>query len=300
MCLIGITAKEKGNVKMIACKRSLWAIGFCLFLLCLACPTYGASQGKLYVVGMGPSGSGLTAPRALNTVKEADVLLCSPRLPKRFDRFGKYIDPSKVAFNPWEGILGKEAKKLEETDPEAWKMQAEKQVEKVQAFILEKLREGKTVALMDGGDPCVYGPSLQRLLKGFDENLYEVIPGMGAFNAASAALKRSMTPENVRFVMLSSPRSLFGESWEKGDDILKDLAKYETNMVFYMSLKSLDKVVNVFRKYYPPELPMAIVYYAGYKDKEKVLKSTLQNIVEDVKKMDENWLGLVAIGECAR
>lgn len=285
---------------MTACKRSLWAIGFCLFLLCFACPVYSASQGKLYVVGMGPSGSGLTAPRALNTVKEADVLLCSPRLPKRFDRFGKYIDPSKVAFNPWEGILGKEAKKLKETDPEAWKMQAEKQVEKVQAFILEKLREGKTVALMDGGDPCVYGPSLQRLLKGFDENLYEVIPGMGAFNAASAALKRSMTPENVRFVMLSSPKSLFGESWEKGDDILKDLAKYETNMVFYMSLKTLDKVVNVFRKYYPPELPVAIVYYAGYKDKEKVLKSRLQNIVEDVKKMDENWLGLVVIGECAR
>ena len=269
-------------------------------MLCIFNKVDAGEMGKLYVVGMGPAGWDLAAPRALTIVKEADVLLCSPRLPQRFDRFSKYIDPSKVAFNPWEGILGKDAKKLKETDPEAWKVQAQKQVERVQTFILEKLRGGNTVALMDGGDPCVYGPSLQRLLKGFDENLYEVIPGMGAFNAASAALKRSMIPESVRFVMLSSPRSLFGDSWEKSDEILKDLAKYETNMVFYMSLRSLHKVVNVFRKYYPPELPMAIVYYAGYKDKEKVLKSTLKNIKEDVQKMDENWLGLVVIGECAR
>jgi len=291
----------KGMKEMTVRKHAFWAISVSVFLLCsVGLNVTAAPTGKLYVVGMGPAGADLTAPRALNIVKNADVLLCSPRLPKRFDRFGEYIDPAKVAFNPWEGILGKEAKKLKDADPEAWKLQAEEQVKKVQAFIMEKLGEGKTVALMDGGDPCVYGPSLQRLLKGFDESLYEVIPGMGAFNAASAALKRSMTPEDVRFVILSSPRSLFGESWEKGDTILKDLAKYESTMVFYMSLKSMDKVVNVFRKYYPPELPVAIVYYAGYKDKEKVLKSTLKNIEEDVKKMDENWLGLVVIGECAR
>ena len=259
----------------------------------------GSQMGKLYVVGMGPAGPDLTAPRALGVVEKADVILCSPRMPKRFERFGMHIDPKKVAFNPWEGIFGKEANKLKKTNYEAWISEAEKQVKKVQAFIMEKLREGKTVAMMDGGDACVYGPSLNYLLNGFDEALFEVIPGMGAFNAASAALKRSMTPEDVRFVVLASPESLFGESWEKGDEVLKALSQYETTMVLYMSLSSISKVVETFEKYYSPDLPIAVVYYAGYSDKERVLKSKLKLIEEDIKKMDEKWLGLVIIGKCA-
>ncbi|MEZ4603722.1 MAG: hypothetical protein R2861_10080 [Desulfobacterales bacterium] len=51
--------------------------------------------------------------------------------------------------------------------------------------------------------------------EGFDDSLFEVIPGMGAFNAAGAALKRSLTPVDARFVMLTSPQSMFGENWEK-------------------------------------------------------------------------------------
>ncbi len=259
-----------------------------------------AGVGKLYVLGMGPAGPDLTAPRALRIVKEADVLLCSPRLPKRFEALGMKFDPEKMAFDPWEGILGKKAQELKKADYEAWKAQAQKQLEKVRNFVLEKLRQGKTVAMMDGGDPCVYGPSLAHLLKGFDENLYEVIPGMGAVNAASAALKRSLIPEGVRFAVLTSPRSLFGEEWEKGDEILRDLSKYESTMVLYMSLSALDRMAAVFRKYYPPDLPVAVVYHAGFAEKEKVLKSDLEHIVEDVKSVDEKWLGLMIVGKCAR
>ena len=53
--------------------------------------------GKLYVVGMGPAGPDLTAPRALEIVEKADVLLCSPRMPQRFAAFGRTIDSKKIA-----------------------------------------------------------------------------------------------------------------------------------------------------------------------------------------------------------
>lgn len=32
-----------------------------------------------------------------------------------------------------------------------------------------------------------------------------------------------------------------------------------------------------------PDFPIAIVYYAGYADREKVLRSTMDSIVDDVK-----------------
>lgn len=59
-------------------------------------------SGKLYVVGMGPAGPDLTALRALDVVKKADLLLSSPGMPDKFQMFGAWIDPQKSLL-----ILGK-------------------------------------------------------------------------------------------------------------------------------------------------------------------------------------------------
>ena len=205
-------------------------------IVCFSGPALSEEPGRLYVVGTGPAGPDLTAPRALEVVKKADVLLCSPGMPDKFQMFGTWVDPAKVAFNPWENIIGNDARKLKESDPAAWRSAREKQKQKVQDFVRRQIAQGKTVVIMDGGDPCVYGPSLHYLLEGFDDAQFEVIPGMGAFNAAGAALKRTLTPSKTRFVMLTSPQSMFGEKWEKQDGILKDLSKYDITMVWYMSL----------------------------------------------------------------
>jgi precorrin-4 methylase len=59
-------------------------------------------------------------------------------------------------------------------------------------------------------------------------------------------------------------------------------------------------VAEKFRSYYQPDLPIAVIYYAGYTDKETVLRSTLATIDKDISAMNEKWLGLVVIGECVR
>lgn len=271
-----------------------------LLIACFTSPALSEEPGKLYVVGMGPAGPDLTAPRALDVVKKADVLLCSPGMPDKFQMFGTWIDPEKVAFNPWENILGNDVRKLQKSEPAAWRSARKKQKQKVQDFVRRQIAEGKTVVMMDGGDPCVYGPSLHYLLEGFDDTQFEVIPGMGAFNAAGAALKRTLTPNESRFVMLTSPQSIFGENWEKQDDILKDLSKYEITMIWYMSLRSIDKVVTRMKRFFPSDLPVAVVYYAGYPERESVLKSSLATILDDLREMDERWLGLFILGKCAQ
>jgi precorrin-4 methylase len=294
------TMVENNDRKEILLKKSkiiVIAVLVPFIFLCLMVSAFGENTGKLYVVGMGPAGPDLTAPRVLSIVEKADFILCSPGMPKRFDRFGGYIDPSKVAFNPWEGILDDESRNK---DPQARAAAKEKQRKKVHDFVLEKINAGQTVVIMDGGDPCIYGPALNHLLVGLDDRYYEVIPGMGAFNAAAAALKRSMTCEEARFVMLTSPKSLFGDEADPKDEILKDMSKYKATMVFYMSLKNMKNLAEKLITYYPPDLPVAVVYYAGYVDKESVLKSTLENIAQDIQQMDENWLGLVVMGECIK
>ena len=100
--------------------------------------------------------------------------------------------------------------------------------------------------------------------------------------------------------MLTSPQSLFGEDDNSDGDILKDLSKYKTTMVMYMSLRKIGQLARRLSAYYPPDLPIAVVYYAGYSDKESVLMTSLAHIESEVKKRDESWLGLVLIGECVR
>jgi precorrin-4 methylase len=256
--------------------------------------------GRLYVVGMGPAGPDLTAPRALAIMEKADVLLCSPRLPERFERFGLHIDPSKVAFDPWEGIMDQKASELRRTDPTAWAAAVETQRRKVQDFVLKQIHAGRTVAMLDGGDPTIYGPSLHYLLKGFDDRLFEVVPGMSALNAAAAALKRSITGDDTRFVMLTSYTGLFGDSDTPDESLLADLSRHKTTMVLYMSLRAMSDLTERFRNYYPDDLPLAIVYFAGFTDRQLVLKGTLGTIDQQMQAMDENWMGLVVIGDAAR
>jgi precorrin-4 methylase len=280
-------------------KTSFAVVAFLGMLVCFDFFAHAGEPGKLYVVGMGPAGPDLTAPRALAIVEKADVLLCSPRMPQRFAAFGRTIDPSKIAFDPFQRMFNKELKDLKHRDPKAWAEQMEKQRKEIQEFLLKQIHEGKTVAMMDGGDPCVYGPSLQYILKDLDDRLFEVIPGMGAVNAAAAALKRPLTTEDSRFVMLASYESLFGEGLQPAEDLLKDISKYKSTLVLYMSLRSMRALVDRFIKYYRADLPVAVVYFAGYADKELVLRGSLKNIEAQIRKVDENWLGLIIIGEAA-
>jgi len=263
----------------------------------LASPANAKAEGKLYVIGMGPAGPDLTAPRGLAILEKADIFLCPPYIQKNFPG---QIDPAKVAFDPWEGIHDEGAMKLRKIDYGKWLQRVEKRKKKVFNFVMDAIHKKKTVVMLDSGDPCVYGPSLYWLLKGFDHRYLEVIPGISAFNAASAALKRAMIGEGINFVMLTAPHSMFGRSFEKGDDLLKDLSNYNITMVFYMAISSMDKLVEKFSKYYPQDLPMAIVYYAGYSDKQMVLKTSLGTVLDDLKKCDEKWLGLLIIGNAVK
>ena len=103
-------------------------VGAFLLILIMAgfSPAMDRTKGKLYVVGMGPAGPDLTAPRALAIVEKADVLLCSPRMPQRFAAFGRTIDPSKIAFDPWKGVFDKKSQHLKRSDPKAWRKQMDK------------------------------------------------------------------------------------------------------------------------------------------------------------------------------
>jgi precorrin-4 methylase len=286
------------STKIFKLKYGLTLLVLCFFLLWFSNPHAYAetiSRGKFYVIGTGPAGPEHATCKAIECIKKADVVFCSDDVS---ERFSIYLKGKTMGGNPWRGDFKFKWKDLEKLKPDKRKAYREERIkywDKTVVKIKNEMAKGKTVALLDSGDPCVFGPS-HRIIEGFDPDEVEIIPGLGCFQASMAALKKSSIPAyDTRFVMLTAPFFLLGKP--ENEEILKDMSKYPITMGIYMALKDADSLIGKLKKYYPHDLPAAVVYNAGYPE-EKVVKGTLDTILDDIKSQKEKWLGMIIIGRC--
>jgi precorrin-4 methylase len=251
---------------------------FCCGLLLLAALQAQAAlkPGTFYVVGTGPAGPEHATLRALEVMQQADFILTDA---KTAARFAQYLQGKTILADPWEGMWDykgkpwREIPSLGKEEVKAFKAARIKRRDDLVAQIKAKLAQGQTVALLDNGDPCLFGPS-HWYIEGFDPQQVEIIPGVGAFSAAMAALKKSSLPAyDTRFVLQTSPFFFWGK--QRQEDLARELAKYPTTMVFFMGLEEMQPLVAMLQKHYPADLPIAVVYHAGFPDREKVVKGTL-------------------------
>ncbi len=281
-------------------KMPLYLTALCVMaIISLPAMAHAALKGtgRCYVIGVGPAGPEHATGKAIECIRKADVIFCSENIRSHF---AEYLEGKTILGNPWRGkFKHKHPNELESSGPEAKQAYREERFQfwdETAARIRQEVAQGKTVAILDSGDPCVFGPS-HRIIEGLSEDEFEIIPGLGCFQAAMAALKKSSIPAyDTRFVMLTAPVFLFGKPQDEA--ILRDLSKYPVTIGFYMALKHADTLMATLSKYYPGDLPVAVVYYAGYPEKEKVIKGTLNTILTDIKDEKDNWMGIMIIGRC--
>lgn len=249
-------------------------------------------SGKFFLVGLGPAGPEHTTLKALETIKKADLVLCHPELAAPFQTYLQ----GKEVFDPWKELwVNPEKKHLKPEERRALLAEKNKQRDEFIKQMKARLSQGQNIALLTGGDPTVYSRTFW-LMQGLEENTVEIIPGLGAVTASMAALKRASTGAKARFVVQTSASSFFGKT--DSDDLARDLSRYNGTLVFYMGLKEIDKLVPTLKKYHPGDLPVAIVYYAGYPEKEKVVHGTLDTILAKVTPEQEKWWGMIIVGRC--
>jgi precorrin-4 methylase len=259
-------------------------------------------KGKLYVVGTGPGGPRQTTLEALECLKTADAVLCSEAT---FQTFQDYIGTKPVICDPWAGLFdykGRPWRDIARSDRETIELFRKERVrirEKILHDIRKEMAAGKNVALIETGDPCLFGPS-HWFIEGFREEEVEILPGVGCFPAAMAALKKSSIPSyDARFVMQTAPMFLF-EDGEKADEFFDTLPPSACTLVFYMGLWNLDGLMTTLRKKWPADLPAAIVYHIGSDEKQRVVKGRLGDISDKARDIEEDFAGLIIVGECLR
>jgi len=244
-------------------------------------------EPKVYIISIGCAETKLITLEALSCLSKADVFVCSDELK---NSLASYIGDKPVLFNPLhslEQIIHKPNPNL--TQEEKEKLLKEQRAKEVQK-VIAALNEGKTVAYLEYGDPGVFGSG--RFLKDYvSEDKIEIVPGISAFNVSNALLKRDPTCKGS--LVISAPRGL-----KSNEPLVKAIAENGETLVIFMGLKELSTLVPFLQKYYAGTTPISLVYNAGYTEKEKVVRSTLQEVLKATEKETEQWLGLIYIGPC--
>jgi len=231
-----------------------------------------SDKGKFYLVGIGPGDPDLATLRALKVIEKADVIFAGKRIS---DRFGAYLKGKNViaGYRRLFPFYGKDCSKLTRADKAKERMSCEeyhrKQAE-FSAMVRAAVSEGKTVAMLDRGDPLIYGPCSWVLTELRDLDT-EVVPGLSCFNAANAALGAGVTEGK------SSHSIILASGWS-----VEEMAEHRSTMVLFTMRTQLKKFIDNLSKHYPPDTPVGIVFSAGYAEKEKVVRATLGSILDKV------------------
>ena len=155
--------------------------------------------------------------------------------------------------------------------------------------------EGRDVARVHSGDPSLYGAIGEQMRRLEDMCIdYEIVPGVPAYAAAAALLKRELTlPEGSQTVVLT--RTAMKASAMPNAEDLDTLGKSGATLAIHLSVRNLKHVCETLIPHYGEDCPVAVVYRASWPD-EKVVESTLADIRRKVRAEKITRTALILVG----
>ena len=204
---------------------------------------------RVYFLGAGPGDPDLLTQRAARLLEECHVVFVPPLYDQTFAR----LLEGKKTYVPFHYYF-----------------------EELVSLIRSHLRNDP-VAFLVPGDLTFYSP-FQALVDALrDESV--VSPGVGAANAASALLKRTLDMPGVcNRAIIASPRTL-GDSPDA--PTMGDFAAPGVSLLIYMNNIPLPELTTQLKVGYGADVPIALVHRAGLPD-EEVIAATLDTIVGKV------------------
>ena len=162
-------------------------------------------------------------------------------------------------------------------------------------LIEEAKEDNKDVARIHTGDPSIYG-AIQEQMSELDKRGidYEVIPGVSSFLAAASTLKQELTLPGVSQTVIIT--RIEGRTPVPETERLEVLAKSKATLCIFLSIKEINKVVDILKPVYGTNCPVAIVYKASWKD-EKVIISNLNNVVAEIIRSDIKKTAIIIVGD---
>lgn len=239
-----------------------------------------SEKGKVYLVGAGCGDPALITWKGLNLLRKCDTVL-------------------------YDDLVA--SKLLEETKPDCEQIFVGKRYgkhslpqEEIDALLIEKAKEGKTVVRLKGGDPFVFGRGGEEILALQAENIpYEVVSGVTSSIAVPAAAGIPVTHRK----MARSFHVITGHTAADGETTLTEnldtLAKLEGTLVFLMGLHHLEEITSgLMQGGKSAETPAAVIS-KGTTPQQKTIRAKLAELAAEVRKAELEAPAVIVIGETA-
>lgn len=156
-------------------------------------------------------------------------------------------------------------------------------------------RAGRDVARLHSGDPSVFSAVAEQMRRLDAAGVpYEMVPGVPAFAAAAAALKRELTVPTVGQTVVLTRIAQRATPMPAGED-LATLGRSGALLVLHLAVRYADRVVAELLPHYGPDCPAAVVAFASRPD-ELVLRGTLDDIADQVRTAGITRTAVIIVG----
>ncbi|MDY6969972.1 MAG: uroporphyrinogen-III C-methyltransferase, partial [Spirochaetota bacterium] len=168
--------------------------------------------------------------------------------------------------------------------------------ENITKLIIEKAKEGKTVARLKGGDPFIFGRGGEEAEELANESIsFSIIPGVSSFYSAPAFAGIPLTHRDYA----NSIEVITGHRRDDKVDDEINLPQYndQKTFVFLMGMKNLKYIAErlVSEKGFPEDTPVGIVSW-GTTPRQKVVTGILKDIADRVSKTGIQAPAIIIIG----
>ncbi len=163
------------------------------------------------------------------------------------------------------------------------------------AEMAEAHGRGEDVARLHSGDPSLYG-AIQEQMRRLDAHFipYDVTPGVPAFAAAAALLRRELTLPGIAQTVVLTRTAMKASAMPPGESLAAFAATGAT-LAIHLSVRNLAHVCRELTAHYGADCPAVVVYRASWPD-ERVIRGTLGDIRAAVRAAKITRTALILVG----
>ena len=225
---------------------------------------------SVYFIGAGPGAPDLITVRGLKLLQTCPVVLYA----------GSLVPVELVA-------QARDDAKVIDTAPLT--------LDQIMVHLEQAHAQGQDVARIHSGDPCLYGAIAEQMRRLDRLNIaYEVVPGVPAFAAAAAALKRELTLPHVAQSIILTRTSTHSSPMPPGED-LATLGQSGTTLALHLSVKNVASVVDQLLPHYGADCPVVVAYRVSWPD-QSLIHGTLGDIQSRLAGHDIHRTALILVG----
>jgi precorrin-4/cobalt-precorrin-4 C11-methyltransferase len=154
---------------------------------------------------------------------------------------------------------------------------------------------GLDVARLHSGDPSVFSAVAEQMRRLDAAGVpYDITPGVPAFAAAAAALKRELTVPGVGQTVILTRVAARSTPMPPGED-LATLGRSRATLVLHLAVQRIDAVVGELVPHYGTDCPVAVVARAS-RDDELILRGVLADIAGRVRAAGIARTAVIVVG----